>query len=390
MEAQNVRKVYKYKLTPTPEQASLLERTLALCFQVYNAAIGERREAWRLCGVSVTYYQQKAELPGIKEAIPEYAQVHTQVLQDVVLRVDRTFQAFFHRIKAATRQAIRASRAAAAIQLFTYPQYGDMARCWTAACSASPRSAASPSGCIAPCRGTPKTVTISREADGWYACISCADVPTTTAAAHRPRDRHRSGHWRPSPPLPMARMIHTPPLLSPGRGLSADAAQRRVARRQKGSNRRHKAVNLLAKAHQQVTRQRRDFHHKTALALVSRQRYHLSRSLADGQYAQESSPRQEHPRCGLERVLEHPRFQSSICWEAGHRRAVLPSPATELFRAAERLVSKGLSVRWHRCPYEDCGARLHRDHNAARNILALAAVGRGAPLRRQRSGVPHA
>ena len=28
-----------------------------------------------------------------------------------------------------------------------------------------------------PLEGTPKTVTISREADGWYACFSCADVP---------------------------------------------------------------------------------------------------------------------------------------------------------------------------------------------------------------------
>ena len=35
-------------------------------------------------GVSITYYQQKAELPGIKEAMPEYGEVHSQVLQDVV------------------------------------------------------------------------------------------------------------------------------------------------------------------------------------------------------------------------------------------------------------------------------------------------------------------
>ena len=45
-------------------------------------------------------------------------------------------------------------------------------------------------------------------------------------------------------------------------------AQRRVSRRKKGSNRRRKAVTLLARAHQKVRRQRQDFHHKTALALV--------------------------------------------------------------------------------------------------------------------------
>jgi putative transposase len=71
-----------------------------LCRHVYNAAIGERREAWQKCGVSVNYYQQKAELPSIKAEMPEYAEVHSQVLQDVVQRVDRAFQAFFRRVKA--------------------------------------------------------------------------------------------------------------------------------------------------------------------------------------------------------------------------------------------------------------------------------------------------
>src|SRR5690349_13686899 len=99
MEEQSVRKTYQYKLKPTCEQERQLERTLLLCRHVYNAAVGERREAWRLRGVSVTYYQQKAELPEIKAEMPEYAEVHSQVLQHVVLRADRAFQAFFQRIR---------------------------------------------------------------------------------------------------------------------------------------------------------------------------------------------------------------------------------------------------------------------------------------------------
>jgi putative transposase len=47
-------------------------------------------------GISV---KQKAELPEIKAALPEYTAVHSQVLQDVVLRVDRAFQACFQRIR---------------------------------------------------------------------------------------------------------------------------------------------------------------------------------------------------------------------------------------------------------------------------------------------------
>jgi putative transposase len=99
MEQQSIRKTYQYKLKPTSQQERMLERTLMLCRHVYNAAIGERREAWRMRGVAVTYYQQKAELPGIKETMPEYGEVNSQVLQDVVLRVDRAFEAFFRRIR---------------------------------------------------------------------------------------------------------------------------------------------------------------------------------------------------------------------------------------------------------------------------------------------------
>ena len=100
MEQQTIRKTFKYQLKPTPEQEWILDRALMLCRHVYNAAIGERQEAWRKCRVSVSYYQQKAELPAIKDAMPEYGEVHSQVLQDVVLRVDRAFQAFFRREKA--------------------------------------------------------------------------------------------------------------------------------------------------------------------------------------------------------------------------------------------------------------------------------------------------
>jgi putative transposase len=80
MEQQSVHKTYKYKLKPSQQQERELERAPMLCRHVYNAAVGERRETWRMRGASVTYYQQKAELPGIKEAMPEYAEVNSQVL----------------------------------------------------------------------------------------------------------------------------------------------------------------------------------------------------------------------------------------------------------------------------------------------------------------------
>ena len=95
----SVRKTFKYKLMPTLEQERALETVVWRCRALYNAALEQRKTWWeRGQGISATYYQQKAELPDLKAACPEYAEVHSQVLQDVLLRLDRTFQAFFRRV----------------------------------------------------------------------------------------------------------------------------------------------------------------------------------------------------------------------------------------------------------------------------------------------------
>jgi putative transposase len=94
-------KTYKYKLTPTPAQAQALEAVLWRCRVLYNTALEQRRAWWgRGQGKGASYYQQKAELPVLKAAYPEYAEINAQVLQDVLLRVERAYQAFFRRVKA--------------------------------------------------------------------------------------------------------------------------------------------------------------------------------------------------------------------------------------------------------------------------------------------------
>jgi putative transposase len=128
VEDQATRKSYKYKLKPTPDQARMRDRTLMLCRHVYNPATGERREAWRMRGVSVSYYQQKAELPGIEAAMPEYAEVHSQVLQDVVLRVERAYQAFFRRVQAGELPGYPRFQGRHRYHSFTYSQYDNGAR----------------------------------------------------------------------------------------------------------------------------------------------------------------------------------------------------------------------------------------------------------------------
>src|SRR6476660_308254 len=100
MDEQTVRKTYKYKLKPTPEQERELGRVLGLCSSLYNTGLEQRITAWQRARVSVSRYQQEAELKDIRAALPEYAAIHSHVLQDVIARLDKTYQAFFRRVQA--------------------------------------------------------------------------------------------------------------------------------------------------------------------------------------------------------------------------------------------------------------------------------------------------
>jgi putative transposase len=96
----SIRKTYKYKLQPTSALARALETVLWRCQMLYNVVLEQRKTWWgRGQGRSATYYQQKAELPDLKAAFPEYAEINAEVLQDVILRVERTYQAYFRRLK---------------------------------------------------------------------------------------------------------------------------------------------------------------------------------------------------------------------------------------------------------------------------------------------------
>src|SRR5258708_2601534 len=98
---ESLRKSYKYKLKPTPEQERALEFVLWRCRTLYNTALEQRTSLYRQRGVSLTRYQQEAELKELRAERPEYAAIHSHVLQDVLARLDKTYQAFFLRCQPA-------------------------------------------------------------------------------------------------------------------------------------------------------------------------------------------------------------------------------------------------------------------------------------------------
>ena len=78
--ARPIRKTYKYKLLPTPEQQQALATVLWRCRELSNAGLQERTAAWEQCGVCVRCAMQSAQLPAIKEVRPDYREIHAQVL----------------------------------------------------------------------------------------------------------------------------------------------------------------------------------------------------------------------------------------------------------------------------------------------------------------------
>src|SRR6476646_11283200 len=120
-----IRKTYKYKLKSTPQQEQAMAFVLRRCRELYNAGLEERQEAWRKRGVSITLAGQSAQLPAIKEVRPEYRDVHSQVLQDVLTRLDLAFQRFFARVRTGAKAGYPRFHGAARYNSFTYKQFGN-------------------------------------------------------------------------------------------------------------------------------------------------------------------------------------------------------------------------------------------------------------------------
>jgi putative transposase len=287
------RKTYKEKLQPTPQQERALHDVLWRCRTLYNTALDQRITAWQRCHVSVSHFEQEAELKAIRAEFPEYAAIHSHILQDVLARLDKTYQAFFRRVQRGEKAGFPRFKGRERFHSFTCKEFGNGARL--------------DNGCLVlskigrfvvrwsrPLEGTPKTVTLTREADGWYDAISCAEVPVkplsfTGQAAGIDLGLESFATLANASQIPNPRIFRVAEM-------ALKRAQRRVSRPLQGSHRRRKAAVLLAKAHQRVRRGRADFHHKTALAFVRQydtiyhedlqtanmlKNYHLANSISD-------------------------------------------------------------------------------------------------------------
>lgn len=367
-------KSYKFKIRrPSRRIVEQFEQTLSICCELYNAALQERRDAWRFERKSIGLTEQSAQLPDIKTTREDVAVLYGQVTQAVLRRVHRTFENFFRRAKAGQKVGYPRFKSIKRYDSFTYPQAptGDEGFHQGGFRLVKDKLYLSKIGSVRvrlsrPIEGKFKTCTIKREADGWYAIFAVEE--------NQCRYFQKTGESvgidvgiENFATLSTGEIISNPQYHRKAeRGLKT--AQRRVSRRKKGSNRRRKAAQLLAKRFQKITRQRRDFFHKLSLRLIKEfdevvledlniagllKNHHLAKSISDASWGTFISIHTAKAENAGRSVMKVPaQFTSQDCSACGAR------------------VRKSLSVREHRCIM--CGLVLHRDHNAAINIKARA------------------
>ncbi len=360
-----MRKAYKFRIYPNKEQGRILERTLQTCRILYNNLLAERRIAYENTGKSPSYYWQKRSLIERKAKNPYLPKVHSQVLQEVTLRLQRSFNHYFGRIKQGQKVGYPRFKGANRYDSFTYPQYGN------GAILRDGRLVLSKIGDVRifqhrliPPNATVKTCTIRRDVDKWYACFS---VEINDAAKMQGRRAARVG---------VDLGLHSLVTLSNGEKVRPPKflrrmekklrrEQRRLSRKRKRSKNRMRQTVRVAKVHRKVRLQRTDFNHKISRMLVRRfgmivfeklriqnmmTNHRLAKSMADASWGQLQA------------------FTSYKAAEAGATvNFVDPYGTTRDCSRCGFHVPKTLSERMHECP--NCGFILDRDWNAAVNVL---------------------
>jgi putative transposase len=360
------RRAYKFKLKPTRKQEKLLEGQLGLCRELYNAALQERRDAYKRAGKSISYVDQANQLPEIKVERPDLAEVHSQVLQDVLKRVEKAFKGFFSRIKLGVKAGYPRFRGLDRYDSFTYPQGG-----WSLT---NDRLTLSKLGTFKVklhrnVAGKVKTCTIKREGESWFVVFS-VEYEFEPPTDHPGRAVGIDVGLENFANLSNGEQIANPRFFRKSEKQLAKV-QRKLAKLKqmpRTNPGKIKAKRAASRAFKRIRNQRLDFAHKLSRKLVTD--YSLIavedlniKGLASGMLAKgvndaawslftallSYKAELAVTETGSKLVKVDPRYTSQICPNCG------------------AVAKKELAVRWHSC---ECGCELHRDVAAAQVILS--------------------
>ena len=376
-----MRTAYQYRLRPTSSQVVELDNWLDLLRRQYNYRLGERFNWYEQnrCDINACplichlpelkdnpdFYSQKRDLVNSKALFPEYGDIHSQVLQNCIERVKKTFDRWLKGDSNGKKSGKPRFNGVGRYRSFTFPQVKQD-------CIAGKFINLPKIGLVKLIQHRPlpdgfkiKTATITQKVDGWYVILSLEDasVPALTPDALEMENTIGIDMGLKS----FLTNDSGEEIVIPQHYRKAEKRlkrlQRGLSRKKKGSLRRKKAIKRVGKAYLKIANQRQDFHYKTAQKLLQQgknvaheklnikglARTRLAKSVNDAgwnQFLQILSIKAE--RAGLRTIAVNPNGTSQDCSGCGVK------------------VKKELSDRWHSCP--NCGSYLNRDHNAAINI----------------------
>lgn len=356
------KKTFKYRIFPTKAQTSKLEATLGLCRELYNSALQERRDAWKLNRINISNQDQEKQLPEIKTIREDLNLVYSQVLQDVLKRVDRSFQNFFRRAKRKEKAGFPRFQNKFRYNSFTYKQLGFSLSDGKLNLSKIGKIKIKLHREII---GKIKTLTISKDSCGkWFACFSVETIQEILEPINKAVGIDVG--LKTFCTMSDGTEIDNPKFFRNSEKILA-VAQRRLSKQTKGSRTRHKKRKIVAKIHNRIKNRRSNFAHQVSSFLVKSydqiffedlnikgmmKNHCLSKAIGDVAWNQTVQYTQYKAECADRTVRTvNPRNTSQICSSCGET------------------VKKDLSVRVHHCL--NCGLEICRDLNAARNILAI-------------------
>ncbi|HAT45654.1 MAG TPA: transposase [Ktedonobacter sp.] len=365
-------KMFQYRLYPTKQQVTKLTNTLDECRWLYNHLLEKRKEAYEQRGESLTCYGQITTFPILKEERPSLSTAHSQVLQNVALRIDLAFKAFFRRCKAGEKPGFPRFRGRDRYDSFTFPQSGFTI-------THDDRVTLSKIGSIKmvyhrPITGKIKTCTIQRSSTGkWYVSFSVECEPQRL-----PEIATQVGidvGLKTFATLSDGQAIENPRFFRQEEKALVKV-QRKHSKLTKGTPERRKQRKAVARVHERIAFRRDNFTHQESRQIVDRfgvicvedlhvnrmtHNHCLAKSIHDASwtgFVDKLSSKAEE--AGRMVVKVNPAYTSQECSRCHHRHKM------------------PLSERVYQCPC--CLLVIDRDLNAAVNIKALGLQSVGLPL----------
>jgi putative transposase len=384
-----MRRSFKFRLNPTSGQSARLQACLTDHRLLYNAALQERRDAWSKCRISISYGSQSGQLKEIRATdLDGQGRWSFSSQQATLRRLNKVFNAFFSRVAKGHRGGYPRFKGVGWFPIVEWPKNGDGCKWDSQPGGSHLRVYLQGVGHIKvrahrKLQGRVKTISVKREGVGqhpkWYVIVSCDDVPVRALPAVGVVigvDMGVASFLTTSD----GAQVPNPRFLA-GAAVDLAAAQQVLARKKHGSNNRRRARARVVAIHSKVRRQRNDFHHKTALALVRDHDSIVVEHLQVGSMTRSASGTSEEPgtnvsqKSGLNRSILDAGWSSFIAIlfakaESAGRTAIAVNP-TNTSRICPNCGHTAAANRQSQAEFccQECKHTCHADIVAAINIL---------------------